>query len=473
MSYKKTNFLIFISFFPVFIFRSNLNFYEIIYSISIFTIPFLFLNYFLVKKNLLNNFFLKLYLSIIIIYGIDNHLGLWSGVIQPIRYTLIDTFGIIYIPALILLIFLVVLTYSVTSLSKKKLYDVFLVFLCVIFIFGIFDQTKSYKKVKTFIKENEKNYPITKVIIVFDEMSGFTSFESSNYNGSDFNTFGKEFFKKHNFEFYTNIESITSNTGASLSALLNFSDEVRTRERVLKKSSNFFFEYELTENAFFEKYKNISVYQNIHIDFCNSINISKCESYNPYSQKKFLSGFKNSFLTKIISIWKLNGSISSAIIWRSLRALRVIDSILEPEGHKATFQNLLNSLEKDIYSQKYDLIFIHTLVPHKPYGFDTNCNYSGGLSVNNRYFSVKKQVVQHNIERVCVLKYMDNFIKKLKDNNFIDSVDLTLLSDHGARIKKTKDSAFSTIYATKNVETNYKEIKDKSVTQKIFTQQSK
>tara|TARA_B100000780_G_C21099857_1_gene443812 strand:+ start:491 stop:1912 length:1422 start_codon:yes stop_codon:yes gene_type:complete len=473
MTYKKTNFLIFISFFPVFIFSSNLNFYEIIYTTSIFVIPFLLINYFLVKKNLLNNFFFKFYLSIVIVYGIDNHLGLWSGVIQPNRFTLMDIFGVIYIPALIFLISLMALTYTITSISKNKLYDVFLVFLCVIFIFGIFDQTKSYKKVKTFIKENEKNYHKTKVVIVFDEMSGFTSFESSNYNGSDFNKFGKEFFKKHNFEFYTNIESISPNTGASLSSLLNFSDKSIIRERVLKESSNFFLEYELVENAFFEKYENISVYQNIHIDFCNSINVSKCESYNPYSQTEFLSGFKDTFLTRIISIWKFNGSISSAIIWRSLRSFGAIDSILEPEGHKATFQNLLNSLENDIYSQKYDLIFVHTLVPHRPYGFDSNCNYNGSLSVNNRYFSIKEHVIQHNIERVCVLYYLDNFIKKLKNNNSIDSIDLTLLSDHGARIKKTKDSSLSVIYATKNAETNYKEIKDKSVVQRIFTQQSK
>ena len=113
MCLKKTNLLIFISFFPVFIFRSNLNFYEIIYSISIFTIPFFLINYLLVKKKILNNVFFRFYLSLIIIYGADNHLGLWSGIIQPLRYTLIDIFGIIYVPGLILFISLVILTYYI------------------------------------------------------------------------------------------------------------------------------------------------------------------------------------------------------------------------------------------------------------------------------------------------------------------------------------------------------------------------
>ena len=473
MCLKKTNLLIFISFFPVFIFRSNLNFYEIIYSISIFTIPFFLINYLLVKKKILNNVFFRVYLSLIIIYGADNHLGLWSGIIQPLRYTLIDIFGIIYVPGLILFISLVILTYYIILFAKNKFYNVILVFLCTIFIFGIFDQTKSHKRVKTFSNESEKKYSKTKVVIVFDEMAGFNSFESVNYNGADFNKFGREFFKKHNFEFYSDMASVTSNTAASLSALLNFSEKPEIREKVLRSSPNFFFEYELTENIFFEKYKDVSVYQSIHIDFCNSLSVSKCESYNPFSQTKFMNGFKDTLLTKIVSIWKLNGSISSAIIWRSLRALKIVDSILEPEGHKATFQNLFKSLEEDIYSQKYDLIFVHTLVPHKPYGFDPNCNYDGSLSLNNRYFSIKKQVEQHNLERKCVLYYMDIFLDNLKKNNAIDSIDFTLLSDHGARIKKTKDSLFPTIYAIKNTQTNYKEIKKKTIMQKIFTQHYK
>ena len=393
-------------------------------------------------------------------------MGLWSGIIQPLRYTLIDIFGIIYLPGLILFISLVILTYYIILFAKNKFYNVILVFLCTIFIFGIFDQTKSHKRVKTFSNESEKKYSKTKVVIVFDEMAGFNSFESVNYNGADFNKFGREFFKKHNFEFYSDMASVTSNTAASLSALLNFSEKPEIREKVLRSSPNFFFEYELTENIFFEKYKDVSVYQSIHIDFCNSLSVSKCESYNPFSQTKFMNGFKDTLLTKIVSIWKLNGSISSAIIWRSLRALKIVDSILEPEGHKATFQNVFKSLEEYIYSQKYDLIFVHTLVPHKPYGFDPNCNYDGSLSLNNRYFSIKKQVEQHNLERKCVLYYMDIFLDNLKKNNAIDSIDFTLLSDHGARIKKTKDSSFPTIYAIKNTQTNLKSF-DARITGKV------
>ena len=64
------------------------------------------------------------------------------------------------------------------------------------------------------------------LVIIFDEMSGLTSYESSYESGKEFNIFAKKFFKKHNFEFYSDINSIASNTVSSLSALLNYTDSV-------------------------------------------------------------------------------------------------------------------------------------------------------------------------------------------------------------------------------------------------------
>jgi len=467
MSLKKTSFLIFISFFPVFIFRSNFNFYEIIFSCLIFIIPFLLLNYLIIRKKVLNNNILRFYLSVIIIFGIDNNLGLWNGIIQPLRYSLIDIFGIIYVPALIFLIILFSLMYFILLIGKEKFYNVIIVFLFTIFIFNIFDPTKSYKKITNFINESEKIYKKTKLVIVFDAMSGMSSLESSNYNGAEFNTFAENFFKKHNFEYYSNVNSISANSVSSLSALLNFSLTTNLRTKVTKISPNYFYEYEL----FFEKFNDISIFQNIHIDYCNIANISKCETHNPFKQKKFLNGFKDTFLTKIVSIWKLNGSISSTFIWRLLRELRIIDSVVEPEGHKTAFGDLFNKIEKDIYSENYDLIFVHTLVPHRPYGFDNKCNYDGSLSTLNRYFSTEKHIVQHNIERKCVLVYLDKFLENLKNNNKINNIDLTILSDHGARITKNDDSSLSTIYAIKNTETKFKEFKEKNIMHKLFSEQ--
>ena len=90
MNLKKTSFLVFISFFPVFVFRSNLNLVEIIFTISIFIFPMILINFYLISKKNINQKILKFYLTLIIVYGIDSNLGLWNGVIQPFKYHFIE-----------------------------------------------------------------------------------------------------------------------------------------------------------------------------------------------------------------------------------------------------------------------------------------------------------------------------------------------------------------------------------------------
>ena len=113
------------------------------------------------------------------------------------------------------------------------------------------------------------------------------------------------------------------------------------------------------------------------------------------------------------------------------------------------------------------------MVPHVPYGFDENCNYDGKRAILNRYNGIKKNILQHNIERKCVLHYLNIFLENLKKNNEINSVDLTILSDHGARIVKSEPSStLSVIYANKNSKTKFKENKQKIISQTLFKEQN-
>ena len=473
MNIKISSFLVLISFFPTFIVRSNLNLYEIFFSLILFLVPILFINYLIIKFNILKNKFLTGYFSMIITYGIDNHLGLWNGVIQPLRYELFKIIQVIYVPGFILFIIIAVLIYILILRLGHKFYNVISIFLITIFIFNVFDRTKDYKKLQNFAKEKNLKFENTKLIMIFDEMSGINSLESQNISGEEFNNEIKGLFKKYNFNFYPNAISISGNTASSVSSLLNFSDTTQIREKVTKKSNNYFYEYDLTNNLFFDNFKSISVYQSIHLNYCNHKLVLKCESYNPFNQELFLKGFKDSFFTKIISIWKLNGSISSTITWRLLRELRMIDSLLEPEGHKATFNNLFKKIEDDIDKKKYQLIFVHTLVPHIPYGFDKDCNYDGSLSLLNLYFTKEKKIEQHNLERKCVVLFLDKFLAKLENEKKLDFIDLLILSDHGARITKEKNSFLSTIYANRNKDTNYKEILDEKTIQELFREKFK
>ena len=345
MSLRQTNLLIFFSFFPVFVFKSNLVNAEIFSSIIVFTLPILLINIFFIKKNILNDSFLKIYYSLIIVFGIDNNIGLWNGVISPFKYFLMDIFNIIYIPGFILLIILTLFIFIVISRTDKKFYNVILIFLSVIFVFKIFDQTKSYKNIPSFVKKINNNYKKTELVIILDEMSGINSFESLSSDGIEFNILAKKFFKKYNFEFYTNAKTIEANTVSSLSALLNYSNTSKTRIETTNISTNYFIGYNLTESLFFKRFKNISIFQSEHLNFCNFENISKCDAYNPFNENEYLKGYKDTALTKIVSLWKINGSISSTFVWRLFREFRIIDSSLEPEGHKATFQHLFEKIE--------------------------------------------------------------------------------------------------------------------------------
>jgi len=65
------------------------------------------------------------------------------------------------------------------------------------------------------------------------------------------------------------------------------------------------------------------------------------------------------------------------------------------------------------------------------------------------------------------------FLENLKRNNEINSIDLTILSDHGARIIKGEPSStLSVIYANKNPKTRFKENKQKVISQKLFKEQN-
>ncbi len=473
MEKNKVYFLIFVSFFPVFSFKSNLTLIEIFYSCIIFLIPILLINLYLIKFNQNSNYF-KIYISLIIVFGIDNNLGLWNGFIAPYTFDFIDKFGVVYIPAFLLIATLTLIFFLALKYFDKNFINIVLIFLFTIFTFKVFDGTKSHKNVISFEKEKKQKYQNTKVVIVFDEMSGLNSFESSKYNGQEFNIYAKNFFKKHEFEYYSNVDTANTDTISSLAALLNFTVEPSIRNEVIDTSNNYFTEYNLNESLFFKNFKSISIYQNIHINFCNFNNIVKCDSYNIFKEDSFILGFKDNFLTTITSLWKVNGSIYSTLTWRSLRQLRIIDSILEPVGHKATFHNLFKKIEKDIYSENFDLIFVHTLVPHVPYAFDEKCKFDGKRSLLNRYKSLKEKIRQHNLERKCVLFYLDTFLENLRKNNRIDTIDITILSDHGGRtLRGESTSYFPVIYAIKNPSKKFKEISQKSISQKLFTDQFK
>ncbi len=469
MNLTKVNFLLLPCIFPTFIFRSNLNLDDILISLIIFTLPLFLINFFYFNFFRNNKILINSYFTIIIVFGIDNNLGLWNGLILPYEHYIWEYFGDLYVPTLFFLILQILIVFFLLYFFEKKTFNFLLIFLITIFAFNIFDKTKSHKSIIEFNKKHELVSRNTEIVMIFDEMSGLNSLSSTTTEGKEFNKNLKTFFKNYDFEFYSNVDTFSQSTYHSVPNLLNFSKNEKAKTEYLKKSNNYFIEYELKKNLLFENYKRISVFQNISIDYCNHSSVLKCQSYNPFKKIEYLDGYKDTYLSKIISVWKLNGSIISTFVWRILKELNIIDSLVSPEGDKIAFNDLFKNIKKDVYSQKFDLIFIHTLVPHKPYGFDEKCNYNGKLSLNNHKYSETKHIKQHNIERNCVIFYLENFLNDLKKNNFLNKTNLTMLSDHGSRINSRNNSSKSSIFARRYINSNFKEISKPSILQDVFS----
>ena len=299
-------------------------------------------------------------------------------------------------------------------------------------------------------------------------MSGINSYESKTPEGKKFNKHLFDLAKKNNLTVYENIFSNNEFTLKSLGSLLNFEDKIILKNIIQKRQN--FMKITLIKNKFFDEFKNISAYQSVHLNYCNHINIKKCKSFNPFEKKDYIKGFKDNKLTHLINAWKFDGSITSLFVWRILRQFDLIDVTISPQGEKASLPFLFDQIKDDMSSKKFDLILAHTLVPHKPYGYNSQCNYVGKKSLGNynNSLSIEKHTLYHNIDRTCTIKFIDEFLDEIKREK-INYKKIYFLSDHGSRnIMDNPLSSLSVIYFTKEKSKKYKNIKKKSILQTEF-----
>ena len=461
----RDNIIFFLSLFPIFAIKSNFKTLELFLIIILFIIL-CFLNFFLLK--ILNKYKVTrlLYKSAILAYGFDNHLGLFNGLIQPNINFFFKYFNIVYIPSLLIIISLFLfICFCQLKFNENNVSKIFTITLLTIFSFNIFDNTKSHKSVPFFEKEIIENFDKTTFVMIWDEMSGLDSLSSSTTSGKEVNKNFEALFAKYNFDYFPSAFSSSENSVASITSLLNFKEKFKDiKGKAVNPSKNYFVEYDVNQNLFFQKFESISVIQNIHLNYCNQKNVLKCYQYNPLNLDQINA--ETDMLSKIISSWSLNGSIIGKFVWRSLKQINLINSTLEPEGEKLFIENILNYSAIDLLSKKFDLVFMHLLVPHKPYGFNKKCNYETKLSNLNIFMTKEEHILQHNIERNCVVKFIDHILKKIDS---IDNFKIIIVSDHGSRITKDKNSSLSSIFAYKDFFKNSHNLRsDKSSIQTLF-----
>jgi hypothetical protein len=471
------NFLFFFSLFPLWILHPDINYLHKVF----FFIPFFFIFIFikLIKFEKKKSTYYYLIISLIIVFGLDQNLYLYINIIKPNFNFINEKFKIIYIFEILFISLLVSIIYILLKKLKEKeiiFFKIYTSFIAAIFFFNIFNIVNySTEQLETSYQKNIFNKK--RIVLVFDEMSGISSFETNYDYGAEFRSAIIDFAKKYNFVLYINSYSVSDNTANSISNLFNSKknekrDDVnikKIREKSLVKSQSQNYEYDIIQNNFFDKYKSISVIQNIHLNYCLNKNVKKCYRFNPYlsTKLKYLDGFKLNYFSEFFSLWKINGSIFSRLFWKIMVIFNFGNSLLEPEVHKAQILNLFDIVKNDIVSNNFDLVYAHILVPHIPYAWTKDCKYDGKLINFRNFMNNKERAIQHNIERKCVFIFLNNFFEDLSNSTSFENLEFIILSDHGSRIGKNFDQSYSSILLTKK-NSPYQIIREKFLIQDLF-----
>ena len=483
-------FLGIILYYPAWIFKSGLSFFEIIISSSILYILPIIFHFFIFKLQ--EKLYLKLflfYLAIIFTYSLDQNYGLMTYAGKIPNFFNIKIYPLyIYVSGLIAFISTCILIFIFIYILKYNGVKILFAFSFVALIVNIFDNRSADYFEKNYYRENKTQINFNKnkkktLILIFDEMSGINSFESNHESGLNVKKNLENLFKKWKFIYYKNADTLSHSTGPSLTYLLNFkhdrtkvkfySEKYINGKELIEENKYFLVEYDVKQNLFFDTLKtnNIAVFQTMHLNFCGHNKVKACYQYNPfYRDYNYLSGVKNPALSRIISLWKLQGSIISNFVWRFLR-IETIDNTLDPYGEKMTANHFFIDLHNHISNKSSDVIFAHTVLSHSPYGFDKKCSYDGSRSKHRYKMTTEDKVIQNNIERNCVINLLDQFFKKLKNDKLWNKLDIVILSDHGSRISKEfMDQSYkSSIFAVKKDNENFLASEEKLSIQYLFS----
>jgi hypothetical protein len=80
----------------------------------------------------------------------------------------------------------------------------------------------------------------------------------------------------------------------------------------------------------------------------------------------------------------------------------------------------------------------------------------------------EKKIIQHNIERICMVNILSSFFYDLKNEINYNELDIIILSDHGSRISKKEN--YSTIFLSKFKNQKFEKIEKKISIQKLIKQ---
>tara|TARA_B110000483_G_C18031900_1_gene479092 strand:- start:70 stop:921 length:852 start_codon:yes stop_codon:yes gene_type:complete len=234
--------------------------------------------------------------------------------------------------------------------------------------------------------------------------------------------------------------------------MLNFDNSMTNpdTDNYISEHDEYFFTKKLIKNRLFDSLDNKKIYvkQSRGIDYCNNINVVRCDTFDPLSKKILKEvDYINPIFSEFISKFSYQNSIFSRFLSRFLVDLNFITLSNSPRSDKAYFEKGLSKLFEVIKNEKYDLYFAHFLVPHKPFGFDKKCNYKNFrvLNLNSTFMKT-----QHNNEIYCTNLFLNNFLNKMQRLDNYSDFKIIIVSDHGARNTSEPKDAFSVVALVKD-----------------------
>ena len=172
-------------------------------------------------------------------------------------------------------------------------------------------------------------------------------------------------------------------------------------------------------------------------------------------------------------IYKNSLSILGRDLYRLARHFELADDLWAPVGEKASFPQRLTKLQNSLDVEKANLFFAHFDVPHRPFGFNESCKFDGGRQYGGgkkwlRPMTEEDMIIQHNVERNCVVYYLDIFLDNLRKKEYWEDLEIVIMSDHGARITSEEEDFYSVIFAIKTKKIYPGSYKDNVTTNHLF-----
>ena len=235
----------------------------------------------------------------------------------------------------------------------------------------------------------------------------------------------------------------------------------------------------MIKNKFFEinKSKKIIASKDQSANFCSRF-VSKCLYSNPQNYyNKYIDTFKFDKFDYIIKKTHNENSILFHYLWKIGFEIGIFDNYNLFTFHKVKMQNDVKNFANLIINTDFDIYFLHSIFPHKPFVFSLDeskkeCIFDEKKLDPKIYRTANDLLKQHYLEIICTNYYLDSFMQYLEEN-IKDRYNILFVSDTGTKTSNTENNKFlrdnySVLFAIKEIGKDFSISKEFISSQELF-----